>query len=257
VYGAGNARTAPITPMRGLGHGEAHMSFTRVRQTSEQVPQHVAFGKVGAVYVTFSDTDAKGGINPSNAVGGSLWKRDAAGQWTEITPERPAANLHFGYSGVDVGPASTKAVVATILSRAGKVCAIRDLKWLGQSAASNTDYLEVACEDGEGLVVRSPLPGSLPAVRVDTCCESGQRGVPCRLSGDAVTAALKNSLARPGVACDAEGVRPIGRETIKRRQVVEFFCPKQQPNGLVAFLPVEGVPAPFEAIDCSAPPSAP
>jgi hypothetical protein len=54
------------------------------------------------------------------------------------------------------------------------------------------------------------------------------------------------------VSCDAEAVHVIGHEAVKRREVVEYFCPKQQPNGLVAFLPTEGATAPFEVLDCPA-----
>jgi photosystem II stability/assembly factor-like uncharacterized protein len=90
-------------------------SFARVSETPEQVPQHIAFGKDGSVYVTFSGTDSKNAISPSYADRGSVWKRDAAGHWSDITPERPSANLHFGYSGVDVGPDGT--VVVAILDR--------------------------------------------------------------------------------------------------------------------------------------------
>jgi photosystem II stability/assembly factor-like uncharacterized protein len=85
-------------------------NFARVSQTPEQVPQHMAFGKDGSVYVAFSGADSKNAISPAYADRGSVWKRDAAGNWTDITPERPTDKLHFGYSGVDVGPDGTVAV---------------------------------------------------------------------------------------------------------------------------------------------------
>lgn len=97
-----------------VSHDHGH-TFSRVAETPEQVPQHVAFGKDGTVYVTFSGSDSKYGINPGNAERGSVWKRDTAGHWMDITPERPNANLHFGYSGVDVGPDGMVAV--SILDR--------------------------------------------------------------------------------------------------------------------------------------------
>jgi photosystem II stability/assembly factor-like uncharacterized protein len=93
-------------------HGQ---SFARVKETPDQVPQHMAFGKDGSVYVTFSGSDSKGAINPSYADRGSVWKREAAGQWRDITPEKPTSALHFGYSGVDVGLDGT--VVVSILDR--------------------------------------------------------------------------------------------------------------------------------------------
>lgn len=90
-------------------------SYAVVAETPRQIPQHVAFGHDGAVYVTFIGTDSKSVPNPSNADRGSVWKRDAAGKWSDITPDRPNKNLHFGYSAVDVGPDGTLAV--SILDR--------------------------------------------------------------------------------------------------------------------------------------------
>ena len=91
------------------------LNFTRVSETPDEVAQHMAFGKDGSVYVAFAGTDSKNVINPGNADRGSVWKRDAAGHWMDITPETPTKNLRFGYSGVDVGPDGTVAV--SILDR--------------------------------------------------------------------------------------------------------------------------------------------
>ena len=85
-------------------------SFEQVAETPQQVPQHMAFAPDGAVYVTFAQGDAKQIVNPSNAVRGDVWKRDAVGQWTDVTPVRPDNNAKFGYSGVDVGPDGAVAV---------------------------------------------------------------------------------------------------------------------------------------------------
>lgn len=64
--------------------------------------------------------------------------------------------------------------------------------------------------------------------------------------------ASKDALKQHGVACEADKVRVIGYETVKKRRVVEFSCLKQQPKGLVAFIPVDDSKAPFEALDCDA-----
>lgn len=87
------------------------ISFSRVGETPDQVPQHMAFGKDGSLYVTFSKSSENKVVNPSNANRGAVWKRDAAGHWTDITPERPKEE-YFGYSGVDVGPDGMVAVSA-------------------------------------------------------------------------------------------------------------------------------------------------
>ena len=85
-------------------------SFKKAPGTPELVPQHIAFAKDGAIYVTFAQGDDKQPANPSYALRGAVWKRDASGAWSEISPLRPDSNAKFGYSGVDVGPDGTIAV---------------------------------------------------------------------------------------------------------------------------------------------------
>jgi hypothetical protein len=147
-------------------------------------------------------------------------------------------------------PGSKRAIVS-ILSRSGKLCTFKDLKWRGQSRT--TDFLEATCGEGPGFMVWTPLPGSQAPMRVMSCADSEVNGVACRLpDNDTVFTKLRGALAPYKISCDAESVRVIGRETVRRRQVVEYFCPQQQPKGLVAFLPAEGSNEPFEAVDCQA-----
>lgn len=147
--------------------------------------------------------------------------------------------------------AGVKPMAAAILAKAGKTCAITELKWLGQS--STTDFVELACAEGTGFVLRTPLPGSAAPQRLSTCAESAASGLACRLAAnDTTLATLNAALAGHNFACTATAVHVIGREAVKRRRVVEYFCPAQHPNGLVAFLPTEGSSAPFEALDCGA-----
>ncbi len=185
---------------------------------------------------------SEGPVKPS---GFTCFAADAARQ-ADIAAHRPPS--------VGCGlpeNAGTKATAASILTRAGKVCSVKGVLWRGQSAT--TDFLEAACEERNGFVVRAPLPGSLAPVRVDTCVESGRSGLPCKLTeSDPAIIAAEDALKEHGVACDADKIRVIGHEAVKKRRVVEFLCPRQQPNGLVAFIPVEGSTAPFEALDCKA-----
>ena len=182
---------------------------------------------------------------PGKPSGFSCFAAEAARQADIAAHREPALTCSLPEN------AGSKAVAAAILSRAGKSCAIKDLKWSGQS--TTTDFLELACQEGSGFVVRSPLPGSQAPLHVDTCIDLARIGFVCKLPGNDTTLATHNAaLALHKVSCDAEAVHVIGHEAIKRREVVEYFCPKQQPNGLVAFLPIEGSTAPFEALDCAA-----
>jgi hypothetical protein len=54
------------------------------------------------------------------------------------------------------------------------------------------------------------------------------------------------------VSCDVKKARVAGRESIKRRYVVEYQCP-ERPQGLVAYVPSPGDSASaFESMDCAA-----
>jgi hypothetical protein len=61
--------------------------------------------------------------------------------------------------------------------------------------------------------------------------------------------ALIAAVEKHGVKCTASQTRLIGRESVRKRYVVEFACP-EMPNGLVAFIPLEGNTNPFETVDC-------
>lgn len=182
---------------------------------------------------------------PGLPTGFTCFAADAARQADIAAHREPAVGCGLAEN------ADPKKMASSVLARAGKTCAAKDFAWRGQNAT--TDFVEVSCAGESGYVLRLPLPGAQSPIRIDTCSESAAKGLACRLAGnDTTLAELKAALAARKVACDAEAVRVIGREAQKRREVVEYFCPKQQPKGLVAFLPAEGSTEPFEVLDCSA-----
>jgi hypothetical protein len=62
---------------------------------------------------------------------------------------------------------------------------------------------------------------------------------------------FKEELSRNGVGCETKRARIVGRESIKRRYLVEFDC-ADRPEGLVAFVPPAGDTAhPFESMTCA------
>jgi len=164
------------------------------------------------------------------------------------------------------------AMATTVLRNAGTACDAQDAKWLGQSGSPVLDYTEVACHEGQGFVLRSPAPGSIgAAIDVLSCDDAATHGAKCQLSAPAPAVAaapavggtpadgprpdlqwFKDALGKNGATCDVKKARVIGRESIKRRYLVEYQCP-QLPQGLVAYVPSPGdtVNA-FESIDCAA-----
>ena len=148
-----------------------------------------------------------------------------------------------------------KAMATNVLLRQGKNCPVRDVKWVGISSKSNTDFTEIACGDGTGFILASPLPGSTLKPQIVKCHDSAMQGLPCKLSdngGQILTVqTFKDALAQHHVTCDGSDVRVIGKESVTQRHVVEFAC-KEHPEGLVAFIPLDDNPAPFETLDCAA-----
>ena len=149
----------------------------------------------------------------------------------------------------------TKTIATNVVLRKGMSCAVRDVRWIGVSAKSNTDYTEIACSDGTGFILASPLPGSTATPQLVKCHDAAAQGIPCKLSDNGALIitlqTFKDALAQHQVACDVSDVRSIGKETKSGRHVVEFAC-KQHPEGLVAYIPLNGNTAPFETLDCAA-----
>lgn len=156
-----------------------------------------------------------------------------------------------------------KAMMGSVLNRQHIPCTLRDFKWLG-SSASGLDHVEAACEGGIGYVIRSPPPGMSGKLEVFNCQDAIKQGIACKLTPAAVSAAapaadarptlawFKEALSRNGVRCESRRARIIGRESIKRRYLVEFDC-ADHPDGIVAYVPAAGDTAnAFESMSCAA-----
>jgi hypothetical protein len=174
--------------------------------------------------------------------------------------------------------ADLDAMAATVMRIAGTPCVARGVRWLGHSAAPDFDYTDVACGDGQEYVLRTPAPGSKGSIGVLSCQAALRLGASCQLtagssgataqtasaaSGKAAPGAqthpdlqwFKNALAKNGFACDVKNARLIGRESIKRRWVVELQC-AQHPRGVIAYVPSAGdTLGKFERIDCDTAPA--
>jgi len=75
-------------------------SFKREEGAPAEVPQRAAFGPDGTLVVSFA-VAGESAPNPGALRGGSVWKRSAAGVWSDITPGRPQGRPH-AYGALDV-----------------------------------------------------------------------------------------------------------------------------------------------------------
>jgi hypothetical protein len=147
-------------------------------------------------------------------------------------------------------------VTSMIASGTGASCTVRDLQLFGRSESTQSDYSEVACNDGKGFLLRTPLPGSQAETLVMSCSDAARKGIKCRLTdaGPVETPVtmdtFKDALAQHGVSCRIDQIRMIGQEDNRKRYVVEYRCADQS-AAMVAFIPLQGNANPYEALDCA------
>jgi hypothetical protein len=152
------------------------------------------------------------------------------------------------------GATDTKGMAAAVLKGASTACDVSDYRWMGVSSTSGKEYSEVSCANGHGYVLEIPTTGTLAPVAVVDCQDAIKTGLKCNLTAVTVPVTLqtfRDALKDHAVDCAPAQMRYVGRESLGQRYVVELQCP-QQPKGLVAFIPLQGNPKPFETLDCSA-----
>ena len=147
------------------------------------------------------------------------------------------------------GNSDVKVMAASVLKGAGTLCDVSNYRWVGVSSKNGTEYSEVACADGNGYVLEAPTTAQVSVVG---CQDAVKEGIKCALTAVNMPVTLqtfRDAIKDHSVDCEPAEIRYVGRETKGRRYVVEMQCP-QQPKGLVAFIPLEGNPKPFETVDC-------
>jgi hypothetical protein len=150
-----------------------------------------------------------------------------------------------------------KAAAATLLAGADVRCAVRDWKWYGRSATSQSEYSEVACDDGRGFVLRTPMPGAHAAAVATACSDAVAQGIHCKLTevappAPAVTLdTFRAALAKNGISCAVDQIREIGQEDIHKRYVVEYLCARK-PSSDIALIPLAANTNPFQVLSCAA-----
>jgi len=107
-------------------------TFARVPGSPRLVPHQAVSAADGTLYVTFAD-----GAGPHDVHDGAVYKLAPDGTWTDISPVRPDAGHHFGYSGIDL---SGRTLVVSTSDRYGSddIYLSRDggMSWTSIDAAS-------------------------------------------------------------------------------------------------------------------------
>ncbi len=89
-------------------------TFVPVPGSPKMVPHQAVLDAEGTLYVTFAD-----GPGPHDVTDGAVFRLKPDGRWIDITPARPAAGRHFGYSGIDLDRQHPGTVVVSTSDRYG------------------------------------------------------------------------------------------------------------------------------------------
>src|SRR5277367_6185172 len=65
-----------------------------------------------------------------------------------------------------------KVMATSLMAAAGTTCVVSKYRWFGLNAASQTDYSEVACADGEGFLLKIAQTGPSAQISVMSCQEA-------------------------------------------------------------------------------------
>lgn len=155
----------------------------------------------------------------------------------------------------DNGGGDLRVIGSRLLALSGVDCKVTQFKWFGMRAESKTEFSEASCENGQGYLVQTQLPGTSGKPSVMNCNDAIQKGIECRMTPVIKPVTLETFvqyLASTSVNCkvtSTDQVKVLGRENTKQRYVVEFKC-EQQPNGLVAFIPLNDNTNVFETHNC-------
>ena len=150
--------------------------------------------------------------------------------------------------------ADVKTAAGTVLGKLGVTCQATGANWFGVNAGN--EYTEIACSDGNGYVLKGPVPGiSTTPLSAMSCADAAKHGIVCKLSNSGATIvsldSFTDALAQNKVACNAANIHVISKEKELKRYVVEFQCPTEHPEGLLAMIPLKDSTAPFEALSCA------
>ncbi|MES1190553.1 MAG: hypothetical protein ABUS47_05675 [Steroidobacter sp.] len=150
-----------------------------------------------------------------------------------------------------------KATAAFLIKPVAPTCEVSNLQWLGVTSTQKTEYTEVLCASGAGYILEIPRINSSASVLAVNCEDAGELGLQCHMSKSTpppqpiTMKTYLDALKDNGLNCEPVQLRVIGREHEKKRYVVEAQC-LDHPQGIVAYLPLNGNANKFEMIDCNA-----
>ena len=138
---------------------------------------------------------------------------------------------------------SQLAVADKLAAASGKNCTVKDRRYI-LSTADNSNYFEVACQDGKGYVLQQAADGSL--ARSIDCANADFVNGGCTLTNSREQRTEQNALytklaRKGGFECDVAKYGPFNSGP-PNHEVVELAC-SNRTDGAIAIFPASGAEA--------------
>lgn len=143
------------------------------------------------------------------------------------------------------------AILKPVAATADKDCQVTNTRFIGITAENDGNYYEFGCANKTGFIVLTKPDNTY--VRTIPCATAASLGG-CQLTDAGVASADANStfsaqLAKAGFPCTVADYNVIGTQAQTKRDYVEFKC-KEQPWGLIGFVPQPGSTSSLRVNDC-------
>ena len=112
-------------------------TFSLIPGSPKLISHQAAVDKDGALYVTFAD-----GLGPHGVTNGAVYKLSPAGAWIDISPAKPAKDVTFGYSGLDLQDGTLVVSTSNRYASSDDLYVSRDSgqSWSGVGAQARHEY---------------------------------------------------------------------------------------------------------------------
>ncbi|WP_303829177.1 hypothetical protein [Asticcacaulis taihuensis] len=145
----------------------------------------------------------------------------------------------------------TMAVLKPVAAAADKDCQVNNVRFVGVNKENDGMFYEFGCANKPGFIALTKLDNTFE--RSITCASAAGLGG-CKFTDAGVAAADANGtysalLAKAGFPCTVDDYNVLGTQEQTKRDYVEFKC-KEQPWGLIGFVPQPGSTAGVRVNDC-------
>ncbi|ESQ92279.1 hypothetical protein [Asticcacaulis benevestitus] len=143
------------------------------------------------------------------------------------------------------------ATLKPLATQASATCQVNNVRFIGVSKENDSYFYEFGCANQPGFVVLTKTDNTYQRM-VSCAAAAGLGGCTFTDAGAAskdAGSAFSTQLAKGGFPCTVEEYNVIGTQEQTKRDYIEFKC-KEQPWGLIGFVPQAGSTSSLRLNDC-------